>query len=264
VPSVKATRPVTPTLRVTGTPPVAEEPTPTATLVGSAEQFVGVIERFPPALRGVWRIGERNVLVTRDTEILGTPARGLLATVTYSLSRPSPAATSIYAVLVATRIEIEEPSSVQTSQPTLTPVSPFLTRTPEPFLTPGETVTAEPTIAEPGTRTEQPSRTPRLTRTPRPTRGPEASPSPAPTATPAPSSTVPPVKAPGPLVITFGGTIDRLPAGLLGHWLIGGREVAITPQTVIAGRPALGLRAEVEAVSAPDMTLHARRIVIYN
>ncbi len=263
VPSAKATLPVTPTLRVTGTPPVAEEPTPTTTLIGRTEQFVGVIERFPPALRGVWRIGERNVLVTRDTEIVGTPAPGLLATVTYSLSRPSPAATSIYAVLVAARIEIEEPSSVQPGQPTLTLVSPFLTRTPEPFLTPGETVTAAPTIVEPGTPTERPTRMPRLTRTPRPTRTPELSPTPSPTATPAPSSTLLPVTAPGPQVITFGGTIERLPAGLLGQWLIGGREVAVTPQTAIAGMPAVGLHAEVEAVAAPD-TLHARRIVIYN
>ncbi len=270
VPSVTAASPVTPTLRVTGTPPFAEGPTPTMTLAGSTEQFTGVIERFPPTLHGVWRIGDRNVLVMRDTQIVGCPARGLLATVTYSVSRPSPAATPIRAALLALRIEIEGPSSAQTCEPTSR--SSLLTRTPEPLMTPGDTVTVAPTVAEPGTptpsqtatATEWPPRTPRPTRTPRPPRTPESSPSPSPTGTPPASSTMTSVPALGPPIIVFAGSIQRLPAGLIGQWLIGGREVTVTPQTAIAGSPALDLYAEVEAVQAPDMSLHARRIVIYN
>ncbi len=225
-PTAEATPVVTPAAELTRTLQARSTPTRRATEEPLVVQFSGLIERFPPHLLGMWRIGGRDVLVGHSTRIIGKPELGLRADVTGSVPVGSNAATQR---VVAIEIEIEEPEATHTPEATNTP---------------------------------EPSRTPRPTHTPRPTRTPRPAKSPGPPSTPEPTPTPPSPASPATDNIRFTGTIEKLPPGQKGAWIISGRTVIVTAGTSVEGTPAEGLQAEVEAVQRSDASLHAIQIRI--
>jgi hypothetical protein len=189
-------------------------------------RFSGLIERFPPPLLGTWRIGGRDVLVTRSTLIIGEPELGQQAQVTASASVQQNAARERL-VAIEIEIEIEE---------------------------------AEPTHTAEATHTAEPSPTPRPTHTTRPTRTPRAARSPGPPSTPEPTPTASSQPSPETDSIAFTGTIESLPPGRMGVWIISDRTVIVGASTSVEGVAAVGLEAEVEAVQRSDASLHAIKI----
>jgi len=134
---------------------------------------------------------------------------------------------------------------------------PQQTRTPHPSASAGASPTLPPAVV-PGPRrtptgTSLPPYPPPALVTPTPVLPPTLA-----TATPMPS--VPP----GPVSVHFGGLIERLPSGRLGMWVVDRRQVAVTPHTDVQGNPAIGLRAEGQALQHPNGALVAVKIVVYN
>lgn len=215
---------ITPTARLTRTLRAPATPTRRATETPRVVRFSGLIERFPPPLLGTWRIGGRDVLVTRSTLIIGEPKLGQQAQVTASASVQQNAARER---LVAIEIEIEE---------------------------------AEPAHTAEATHTAEPSPTPRPTHTTRPTRTPRAARSPGPPSRPEPTPTASSQPSPDTDNTAFTGTIESLPPGRMGVWIISGRTVIVGASTSVEGVAAVGLEAEVEAVQRSDASLHAIKI----
>ena len=225
-PTAAATLVITPAAELTRTLRAPSTPTPRATEEPLILQFSGPIERFPPQLLGMWRIGGRDVLVGHSTRIIGKPEVGRHADVTGSMPVGSNAAAQR---VVAIQIDIEEPEATHTAEPSRTPRP---THTPRP------------------TRTSRPTHTPRPARSPGPPSTPEPTPTPGSPASAATDN------------VRFTGTIEKLPPGRMGVWTICGRAVVVTAGTSVEGIPAEGLQAEVEAVQRSDTSLHAIKIRI--
>ncbi len=92
------------------------------------EQFTGTIHAYPPTHVGVWKVGDRWVMVMASTEIVGTPVRGAEAHVIGRTYRKGD-------LFVAVRIEIKPGTAPETPIPP-PPVTPAPPVTPDPSETP--------------------------------------------------------------------------------------------------------------------------------
>jgi len=201
----------------------------TRTRVPSLVEFKGIIERLPPSLLGVWRVGGEAIAVGSQTKITGLPTVGRRVSVTAlkHAARPLEAALIVVHELnsgvTATPVAGAATSTswaTGQARPTRTPVSSETRAStgvsmPSTSATPTRAVFATPAIGL--------ARRPTLTRA----------------ATPM----VPPDN------VTFSGTIESFPPGLLGLWMVGGRGIVVTPSTQISGTPAVGAVAHVDVVA---------------
>jgi hypothetical protein len=74
--------------------------------------------------------------------------------------------------------------------------------------------------------------------------------------------TLSPLATPKPQNIQFAGVIERLPPIRLRPWVLGGQMVIVAAHTQVEGTPAMGLRAEVEAVQHTNTVAQAIKITI--
>lgn len=194
---------------------------------------------------GRWVVSGLEVLITRDTRIIGTPALG--ATVDGTMTAPGDY------TLVAVYVEIEPPAApagappatsaltltptpTATGQPTATPTAP--TTTPAASLLQGGRAAARAPFYEPtDLPTATPTFTPTRTRIPQPTATPTVMPTPSATSTDYPTPAREVVK--GRII----GWVKRIEGNL---WTIDAVTVECNGSTQFIGQPGVG--SQVEAI----------------
>ncbi|HSN77339.1 MAG TPA: DUF5666 domain-containing protein, partial [Anaerolineae bacterium] len=208
-------------------------------------QFPGVIESM---VDGVWRIAglEMPVLVAGDAVVRGQPALG--ANVIILADSDGGGSLVARQVLVLAPPDVLPLTATATSTPTRTP------RSKPPAMAPPLPATATWTPGSRPTFTRTPTASPTLTPTG------TATPSGTPTTTTTPSVTATSTAAMTPRPVTFFGAIQEQSAT---WWMVGGRGVVITPNTVIdesQGPAVIGANVQVDGMEQEDGSVVALSI----